>query len=584
MDLSYVKADNVELFKALADEGALDLVAPQNYVPLYGRLFDLHPGNGRNLNLPHSLRLVRLGERHAPLHFSARAVDRSGNERDVQAFFKLSPLLDPLRYITGRYDVTDPHLLALPGLASEPCHPKARDPNNSAYVDAFFSYLASGLLHRHGFVHALDSYGSFLAVRRGFPVDVCEDLDHLGASEFFAANEGKLFHFDEGARQRFTRGLGSGRRRTPLVLGANGETVSESAHVDGPPDTVDLDSIFAPSVSGPDQASPSAPGLEVVFEAQDSEKSTGAAAGSLGRQSSECSSRSSGTEDDEGSYDGEDASSEEDSVSDTGTASSAGGDAFNLVINEFPVQCIALERCEATLDALMLRKKLSPAEWESAMFQVVASLMAYGRCFRLTHNDLHTNNIMFVPTDRKFLIYKIGGRHYKVPTFGRIFKLIDFGRAIYEYQGRRMCSDSYHRKGDAATQYNCEPYLNAKRPRLEPNPSFDLCRLGCALYDFLMDEYDDPEYRPPAVVEMIMGWCIDDKGRNIMYKSTGEERYPDFKLYKMIARSVHKHTPAAALDTPCMQRYVVSRSSLGRKVRIMNLDALPCYRLPPSET
>ena len=247
------------------------------------------------------------------------------------------------------------------------------------------------------------------------------------------------------------------------------------------------------------------------------------------------------------------------------------------MIKEFPVHCIALERCEATLDNLMLKQKLSPAEWESAMFQVIASLMAYGRCFKLTHNDLHTNNIMYVATDRQYLLYKIGGRHYKVPTHGRIFKIIDFGRAIYEYRGRRMCSDSYHKRGDAATQYNCEPYLNHRRPRLDPNPSFDLCRLGCALYDFLMDEYDDPEYRLPAVVEMIVGWCDDDKGRNVMYKSTGEERYPDFKLYKMIARTVHAHVPAKVFETPCMQRYVVARASLGRKVRIMNLDRLPCY-------
>ena len=51
-----------------------------------------------------------------------------------------------------------------------------------------------------------------------------------------------------------------------------------------------------------------------------------------------------------------------------------------------------------------------------------------------------------------------------------------------------FASDSFHPKGDAATQYNCEPYLNSKKPRLEPNASFDLCRLGCSLYDFFVDE------------------------------------------------------------------------------------------------
>ena len=46
---------------------------------------------------------------------------------------------------------------------------------------------------------------------------------------------------------------------------------------------------------------------------------------------------------------------------------------------------------------------------------------------------------------------------------------------FYKYKGRTICSDSYHPKGDAATQYNFEPYFNDKKPRLEPNKSFDLC-------------------------------------------------------------------------------------------------------------
>lgn len=574
MDLSYVKADNVKLFEALSSEQALDLRDPQNYVPLYTRLFDLNEGNGRNLNLPHPLRLVTLNEKQGDLHFSAQVEDSNHRTRNASVFFKLSPLLDPLRYITGRYDIHNPHLLSLPGLSDEPCHQKPKDPNNSAYVDSFFSYLASTLLHRHGMLNAIDSYGSFLAVRKGFSVDVADDLDHLGSSDFFAEHEGKLFEFDEAARSRFSRGLGSGKRRSPIKLDELGDVEKpEGENIHGDEDLAELDSIFSTTEQS------EAPGLEIVFQAQDSGNHSSKKRRSISQQSSECSSRSSGTGDDDDSR-GE-SSDDVESVSEAGTMSSIGEETFNLVIKEFPVQCIALEKCEATLDALMLRTKLSPSEWESAMFQVIASLMMYGRTFKLTHNDLHTNNIMYVKTDKQHLLYKINGCHYKVPTFGRIFKIIDFGRAIYEYRGRRMCSDSYHKKGDAATQYNCEPYLNSKRPRLEPNPSFDLCRLGCALYDFLMDEYDDPGYRPPAVVEMIIGWCNDDKGRNIMYKSTGEERYPDFKLYKMIARTVHKHTPATALETPCMQRYVVSRSSLGRKAKIMNIDDLPSYTSAP---
>jgi hypothetical protein len=44
---------------------------------------------------------------------------------------------------------------------------------------------------------------------------------------------------------------------------------------------------------------------------------------------------------------------------------------------------------------------------------------------------------------------------------------------------------------------------------------------------------------------MVHEWCQDDEGRNVLYKRSGEERYPEFKLYKMIARTVSRHTPEA---------------------------------------
>jgi len=52
------------------------------------------------------------------------------------------------------------------------------------------------------------------------------------------------------------------------------------------------------------------------------------------------------------------------------------------------------------------------------------------------------------------------------------------------------------------------------------------------------------------VKRLIFEWCLDDKGINMLYKNNGVERYPDFKLYKMIARCVHNHTPQAQLERP----------------------------------
>ena len=44
--------------------------------------------------------------------------------------------------------------------------------------------------------------------------------------------------------------------------------------------------------------------------------------------------------------------------------------------------------------------------------------------FDFTHNDLHTSNIMFKKTDKQYLYYKYDKIHYKVPTFGKIWRQI----------------------------------------------------------------------------------------------------------------------------------------------------------------
>ena len=97
------------------------------------------------------------------------------------------------------------------------------------------------------------------------------------------------------------------------------------------------------------------------------------------------------------------------------------------------------------------------------------TLITYEKVFDFTHNDLHTNNIMYVKTDKKFLNYCYNGVYYRVPTFGKIYKIIDFGRAIYKFNGKQMCSDSFYPKGDAAGQFNFYVFKNEKKKEILPN-------------------------------------------------------------------------------------------------------------------
>ena len=69
-----------------------------------------------------------------------------------------------------------------------------------------------------------------------------------------------------------------------------------------------------------------------------------------------------------------------------------------------------------------------------------------------------------------------------------------------------------------------------------------------------------------------MEWCIDDNGMNVLYKTNGEERYPEFKLYKMIARHVHAHTPEAQLKREEFAQFEVHKNTIKQTDNVMRIE------------
>jgi hypothetical protein len=598
MKFSYNKRDNSKLFSSLEKKDSANISKIQNYIPLYHKFFTLNQSNYNSINLDNSFSLYNISEKESDNKFEGTVKDKNNNKQKKPIFFKYSPLLDPIKYIIGKYDISNVDLLNLPNFESVNSHPKVRDMNNSAYVDSFFSYLTSKLLHEHKFLHGLDFYGSFLGIKHDFAFNVVDDIDYISESSFFHKNNGTLFTVDISAEEC---NYDTRNYKKRLNFNNDAEVVLQLSDIK---DLSHLDSIFSLN----DNKQNIEPNAELIFENNIIKSKNTSACSSA----STCSSRSSNTDVSEDDIDdihdddddellndiinkeeigNNDGNNDEDKDHEDKDASNDGNSEYSDVNEEeliakianFPVQIIALERCEGTLDSLIMEEDVSDDEWGSIVIQILLTLITLQQKFHLTHNDLHTNNIMYNTTEQEFLYYKLDGKHYKVPTYGRIYKIIDFGRAIYKFRGALMCSDSFHNKGDAATQYNCEPYLNKNKPNLDPNYSFDLCRLGCALFDFIIDEEEDDnedidKIKSP-ILKIIAGWCKDDKGRNIMYKNNGEERYPDFKLYKMIARTVTNHIPSKVIDNSYFDRFIVNKKKikLNKNQTIMDIDAIPNY-------
>jgi len=562
----YKKNDNTALFKEF---DANNIKSIQNYIPLYGNFFNLQEKNYQSINLNQPFHITNL-EKSDIKNAYACQVKSDNKQEKAEAFFKFSPLIDPIKYMVGKYgDLTEEMKISLPKLSENTCHPKVLDPNNSAYVDGFFTYLTSNLLHRHKFIHGLDFFGSFLGIKKDFNINIFDDLEYLNDSKYFHENKGKLFEIEAIDEEIF---FDADTRNYKKKLKIDKNISNKSVYsLNGE----NFDDLFISTPITDNTPIQLTEALVFEFNKQNENKTKN----SSRKSSSTCSSRSSHTsaESDAAVDESESDDVDEDSEGDeSDSMDTLNSDIIcNAIINDFPVQIICLERMEATLDSL-LGEELTDDEWRSCLFQIIMTLISYQKMFNFTHNDLHTNNIMFNKTDKQYIYYRYNKVYYKVPTYGRLFKIIDFGRSIYSFKGNFICSDSFHPKGDAATQYNCEPYMNSNKPRLDPNPSFDLCRLACALYDFFMDDVEDVNTCGDPIAALINEWCTDDKGRNILYKKCGEERYPDFKLYKMIARTVHNHTPEKQVSKMVFKKFVSNRKKVGKK-RYIDIDALPVY-------
>jgi len=576
---------------------------PQMYLPIYQRFFELNDHNYQSISLNHQYHIKNLQEVTSLTHSSSCSPIQPAN-----VFIKYSPLLDPIKYMVGKYNLDDPATKNLPTIHSteSDTHPKILSDSNASYIDGFFYYLSSVLRNQHNFVHGIDFYGSYLGIQDNFKVNIEEDLEYLSKSPFFIQNIGKLMILENYDQENSPFSHTGSRGYHPTVSIDQGDL---GEHIDLGIIDIDLgasvpESLITDSgiglVSGlkslqlltqkvtyghrmsldatiPDILSSNSEGglrspeefekeMEVdvtpLLETDNDAENLPLDTNNDSDDDSDDSKSEHSSEEDESTYarregesdkenqeddeDDEDDWETEDEDDDENEHDSPEAVAY---IHDFPVQMIFLEKCHGTMDELFMNH-MSEEETRSALFQIIMILLVYQKLFKFTHNDLHTNNIMYVKTDLAFLKYKYRNHTYCVPTYGRIFKIIDYGRSIYKYSKLCFCSDSFAPGGDASTQYNCEPFMKSSKPRLNPNMSFDLCRLGCSIFDFLFDDNDLDTVVDNDLKRTIKRWCTDDDGKNVLYKRNGSERYPGFKLYKMIARTVHQHTPESQLTDP----------------------------------
>ena len=175
--LYYRKLNNKEFFSSL-EESELGIKNSKNYIPIYETYFNLNETNYNSINLNHRFYVSALSGVVDRNNIQAAVVDVLKSTNDSLTivhkpiFIKFSPLIDPVKYMSGKYESLNMNedILNIPTLSKLPVqgHAKANDKNNAAYVDGFFSYLSSQVLNCHDFIHGLNFYGSFNAIKNDF--------------------------------------------------------------------------------------------------------------------------------------------------------------------------------------------------------------------------------------------------------------------------------------------------------------------------------------------------------------------------------------------------------------------------------
>ena len=539
----------------------------------FSELHRLHPGllhlydisgttSNSNIHMDHSFRLVgtsgltKTGSMNLTIE---KNVKESGVElRDISGFMKVTHLLDPVSWLRGKYGVeSEPYVSFFSETANNSIKEKLETPMNQAYVEAVASYIFSKLREGDVSPHFHYFYGAFRGVSETYAYNISDVFDsYRHCRWFWDHQESGIFKLGVDNEKMIDQEILDAIFEPPSEIHSEASSIvgserdeDEELEVLVPQDTVELESIHTTSM-----------------------------------ESVSCK-----TSEDEDEEDEEDEEEDEEDENDN--------ESLNVLakIRNFPVMLLFTESSEGTMDTLLdnfteIGSTPGTKKWDEIwlawLFQVISALCVAQSMFGFSHNDLHTNNIVWTRTDIKFLHYKArDGRIWKVPTYGKLFRIIDFGRAIFWINNKLFCSDDFCQGNDAADQYNFGPLL-IPGPELYPNPSFDLCRLAVSLFEGLFPV--EPLIKKHAHIlssepglkiketesdlyNLLWSWMIDEDGRNVMMEPNGKERYPDFDLYKVIAAKVHDAVPSEQITRPIFDKFRVFKENVSKKTKVYNL-------------
>jgi hypothetical protein len=515
----------------------LNIESLQFYMPLFSLFFYIHnkPKANNKLDLKRNYYLREITEitksryYNSNMFLKGNIYDQCKNIfRETELFCKSIPIVDPIHCINNNYNFVNHINHHLPSNYNHNTFHKINDINNTAYIDVFCSYLFGNLTYNKINPSFPIFYGSVNGVG-DYNYDLTEDYLDLKNDKCFNENIDKGFKLD--------------------IYGSDSESDSDR----GSDSDSESDSDRG-SGSGSDRRSGGSRG-----SGSDRRSGGSRGSGSDRRSRGSGSDRSGGSGSDRRSRgsggSGSDRSGGSDISSDSDTQSPC--DDCVAILKQIPIQMLFIEKLQGTLEDL-IDNNVAEEVLKSCMFQVSFALTYLQKHFVFTHNDLHINNVMFEKTENKYLYYKYNNIYYRVPTHGYIFKIIDFGRAIFKYRNKIFMNDVFSDHGEAGGQYShpsqIQFMINTQRNKVKPNFHFDLCRLSMTI----LEEINENNYSEQFIM-FLHKICINRLDMSFCNMSD------DFNLYKSIARDACNCLPREIIMNDIFKEYRIKKKLFPRK-------------------
>lgn len=448
---------------------------------------------------------LKLDDPIQTIHSKTNITTSSGRTRKIH--IKQTMLVSPFKWMRGDYGGA----IGLPSTQEgmKQMYDKIQLPHNAAYVGSLFSAAFS----LSKCIHFPEVYGVYTGIAKEHKIDISDDYEDLVDKSWFSQNVGK--YFDLKLADTLNQSDFHHTRNAKLQFRMEEDVALE--------DIGELDGIPTET--------PSVPEMNAIFDEEEESDDIESDASSVSTSyifeidSCNCSESSDDTSaDDLEEYD----------------------DPFAwATFSNVPVQLTVMEQCEGTLYDLLCLHKTDTEKHMAWLTQVLFALTFAQRTLGFIHNDLHSNNIMYVRTDKEYLYYKVDGQSYKVPTHGYILKIIDFERGTGSIrltgmaQPKMFVSDHFSPNEEAGGQYNIEPFHVQGIDTIKPNPSFDLVRLATSLFWDLFPKGPYCEtYASNPIFNSLIRWLTLENKTSILFgkKDPEHERYHGFDLYKAIAR------------------------------------------------